>query len=280
MVWKRGEGEKAGDHTQEDRTEPIQIQRDAPRPTTILRVADELEQRGGKIGELFKEIEAPDGHAVLPIHLIREGEDIFVEVETGPWDETAVRRVTGAVAALHNSDYAGAGFELLSAYPVPDEVAFLFGRSPVALFQLDLFGPASETPEDTAGRFMQAAGRHWETELDYDRECLPLVEEVLLSALGRDSAPDRYPVLEALVEGLGCYLGEVIRHNAGVPGEWVPAEEWGEVSLLEVGDFYLDPVGKARAFLENGSEDSVAFYADYALEQIAGAFPEESRDQP
>ena len=49
MIWKDGEetpeeGVVAGP---EEDTDPIQIERDAPRPATILMVAGELEERGG-----------------------------------------------------------------------------------------------------------------------------------------------------------------------------------------------------------------------------------------
>ena len=68
--------------------------------------------------------------------------------------------------------------------------------------------------------------------------------------------------------GLGCFLGETIRRNAGLRGAWLPAEDWGEGPLVEVGDLVLDPVGKARAFLNEGPEESLAFYPDYVLEQL------------
>jgi hypothetical protein len=48
---------------------------------------------------------------------------------------------------------------------------------------------------------------------------------------------------------------------------WRPHEKWGEGPVVEIGDFALDPVGKARAFLEYGHEESLAFYAEYVLEQ-------------
>ena len=37
-----------------------------------------------------------------------------------------------------------------------------------------------------------------------------------------------------------------------------------------MGGFVLDPIGKARAFLENGPEESLTFYAEYALQQFGG----------
>ena len=83
----------------EENRDPIQIERDAPRPATILRVAGELEERGGAILELFKEIESPLGRVVLPIYLRQDDRDFFVEVETGPWDsrksDEAVDRAVG-----------------------------------------------------------------------------------------------------------------------------------------------------------------------------------------
>ena len=55
MIRRDGEqtGEEGVEAVPEENTDPIQIERDAPRPVTILRVAGELEERGGKILELF-----------------------------------------------------------------------------------------------------------------------------------------------------------------------------------------------------------------------------------
>ncbi len=44
--------------------------------------------------------------------------------------------------------------------------------------------------------------------------------------------------------------------------------------MVEFERLVIDPVGKARAFLEGGPDDSVAFYAGYVLEELAGATPE------
>lgn len=263
MFWRSGEtpgerGEEAGS---------IVVQPDAARPATILRVAGELEERGGEIVELFKEIRSPHGQVVLPIHLLTEGRDVFVEVETKPWYAPLVEETLNKIVVLRGSDHAEAGFEILSAYPVPREVEFLSGLSPAAVFQLDLLPVSLERPADSARLFCEAATRHWDVDLAYETGYLPLVEQLLMAVLeGEDGAP---PILDALVVGLGSFVGETIRCNAGgTPGSWLAPEDWSEGPVLEIEKLALDPVGKARAFLEKGPEDSVAFYADYVLEEI------------
>ena len=57
MFWSSG-GETP-EEVEEGSTGPIEIELDAPRPVTILRVASELEERGADIQELFKEIQCP-----------------------------------------------------------------------------------------------------------------------------------------------------------------------------------------------------------------------------
>ena len=269
MFW-RDEGETPEEGIQEakeEHTGHIQIERDAPRPATILRVAGEMEERGGKILELFKEIESPLGRVVLPIYM-RKGEmDLFVEVETGPWDVRRTGEAVDRAAVLRSSEHAGAGLEIVSAYPVPPEVEFYFGTSPAALLQLDLARLTSDRPEVSAGLFREVGSNHWGVDLDYEPEYLPLVEELLIAALEGDDARTDPPLSEGLVAGLGCFLGETIRRNVSPPGVWRFSEEWGEGPVVEIGDFVLDPVGKARAFLEYGSEESLTFYAAYALEQ-------------
>ena len=268
MFWRSGKttGER-GEEVRPEATGPILIEPDAARPATILRVAGELEQRGGEIVELFKEIRSPNGQIVLPIHLLSEGRDVFVEVETRPWNEPVVEETLDKAVVLRASDHAGAGFEILSAYPVPREVVFLSGLTPAAVLQLDLLPVNLERPADSARLFCEAASRHWDVDLGFETGYLPLVEQLLIAVLeGEDGAP----VLDVLVGGLGCFVGETIRHNAGgESASWLPPEDWSEGPVLEIRGLALDPVGKARAFLEKGPEDSVAFYADYVLEELA-----------
>ena len=262
----------------EENTDPIRIERDAPRPVTILRVAGELEERGGTILELFKEIESPLGRVVLPIYLRQDDRDFFVEVATGPWDDRKSGEALDKAAIVRSSEHAGAGLEILSGYPVPPEVEFYFGTSPAALLQLDLARLTPERPEVCAGLFREVGSNHWGVDLDYEPGYLPLVEELLMAALEGDEAHNSPPLSGGLVAGLGCFLGEIIRRNVSPPGMWRPHEKWGEGPVVEIGDFALDPVGKARAFLEYGHEESLAFYAEYVLEQWdGGEFPTDAQ---
>jgi hypothetical protein len=103
-------------------------------------------------------------------------------------------------------------------------------------------------------------------DLDYETGYLPLVEELLMAALDEGEAP----ILDALVYALGCFLGETIRRNAPSSSSWRTDEDWGEGVVIDLDGLVLDPVGKSRAFLREGPEDSVAFYAGYILEELNG----------
>ena len=269
MFWRAGGDtpEAPAKETSEEYSDPIVIECDAPRPATILRVAGELEGRGGKILELFKEVSSPLGKVVLPIHLRQGDRNFFVEVATVAWAPRSTNEALERAAVLRSSEHAGAGLEMVSAYPIPTEVEFFFGRSSAALLQLDLLRVTPDRPEASAGLFREIGSKHWGVELVYEPGYLPLFEELLIAALEGNEAHPNPPVSEGLVVGLGCFMGETIRCNAGSRGAWLPAEEWGEGPLVEVGDFILDPVGKARAFLSEGPQESLAFYADYVLEQ-------------
>ena len=273
MFW-RGEEEAPQSSERESPGEPrgpIRVEPDAPRPATILRVAGELEERGGEILELFKEVRSPLGRAVLPIHLLDDGESFFVEVATEPWDRRGELEFAGRIAALRNSEHSEARVELLSAYPVPDTLRFLCGRCPSALLQLDLLRVRVDRPEEAAGLFRTVASRHWGVDLDFGPDYLPLVEDLLTAAITEvEDDEGKTPVTDGLVGGVGCFLGEVIRRNAGLGAAWRPPETWGEGPVVEVRDFALDPVGKARAFLNEGPEESLAFYATYVLELLYG----------
>jgi len=262
----------------EKRSGAIKIERGAQRPAAILRVAGELETRGGEIVELFKEVRSANRQVVIPVHLRQDGEDFFIEVETGAWDEATVGRVVGSVSAMRAALGAEANLELVSAYPAPQEISFLFERSPAALFQLDLSEADPANPEACAELFRETAERHWDVDLGYGPEGLPLAEELLRAALNGQT-DHQAPVLDGLVYGLGCYVGEIIRRNTGVRGSWQPPEDWGEGRVLNFSDITLDPVGKARAFLDQGDEDSVAYYAEYALQEL-GKAPEAEEQRP
>ena len=279
MFW-RGEEEAPRSPEREASDEshgPIRVEPDAPRPATILRVAGELEERGGEILELFKEVRSPLGRAVLPIHLLDAEEAFFVEVATEPWDRRGELEFAGRVAALRNSEHSEARVELLSAYPVPETLRFLCGRSPSALLQLDLLRVRVDRPEEAAGLFREVASRHWGVDLDFGPDYLPLVEDLLTAAVVDEEEEGKTPVTDGLGGGVGCFLGEVIRRNAGLGAAWRPPETWGEGPVVEVGDFVLDPVGKARAFLNEGPEESLAFYATYVLDLLHKGEPPEAR---
>ena len=295
MFWKRRERETFGgwpvvpgplaDLPEDPATRPpirtIEIQRDVPRAVSISRIAEELRWRGEEVVELFKEVASPRGRAVLPIHLRRGGEDVFVEVETGPWEKKTVRDTLKTAAVVRFSEYSGAALEVLGAYPIPEQVRYFCGRTPAALFQLDLIHRGDpETPRDHAEAFRNVAERHWGLNLNYGPGDLPVVEELLLVALGGGYSGDsveasaarglrQAPILDDLARGFGCYVGEVLRRHAASHSSWRSVVVWGEEDLVvEFPDTTADPIGKARAFLENGPEDSAAYYVSYALKEL------------
>ena len=198
MSWRDGEAtpEEGVAEASEEQSDPIKIARDAARPATILRVAGELEERGGKILELFKEIESPLGRVVLPIYLRQDDRDFFVEVATGPWDDRKSGEALDKAAILRSSEHAEAGLEILSGYPVPSDVEFFFGTSPAALLQLDLARLTPDRPEVCAGLFREVGSNHWGVDLDYEPGYLPLVEELLIAALEGDEAQDSPAALQ------------------------------------------------------------------------------------
>lgn len=281
MFWKksgRGSAEQGPEEAGGASPGPIQIERDAERPETILRVAGELERRGAEVVELFKDLDTPKGRAVLPIHLHWQKQNFFIEIETRAWKNANIEKALDTAAALRGSKYADAGLGLLSAYPVPEEVNFFFGRSTAALLQLDLYGGRQENPEGRAALLTGSVRRRLNANLYYDLESLARTEKLLNQALQADESDqatgDSIPILSSLAECLGCYVGEVIRRSARLDGEWTEPVDGNPETLLEMGEFTLDPIGNSRAFLKNGSEDSVAYYAKYVLQQLEDPGPD------
>ena len=177
-----------------------------------------------------------------------------------------------SAAVLRGSDLADATLEVLSAYPAPVEVGFFSARSAAALLQLDLFErDDAEDPAASAWAFAAVASRRWDLNLEYDPEELHEVEECVLATLDEAAggAEGNPPILDSLVRCLGCYVGETLRRNSPVASSWGPANGWGEDLVLEFVDgLVADPIGKARAFLQNGADDSVAFYVAYAIKEL------------
>ena len=159
--------------------------------------------------------------------------------------------------------------EVFGAHPVPGNLRFFASRAPAALLQVDLFpeDPENESsPEALAERFRAAASNRWDANLDYDPGCLPLTEALLLALFDDDGPPGRTPpVSEPLVRGLGCYIGELARRNAGLPGFWRDDTGGSEAYALELGGFSFDPIGHARAFLKRGEAASILSYVRRAL---------------
>ena len=206
----------------------------------------------------------------MPIHLRRGGEDVFVEVETGPWEEETVESVLKAAAVLRGSQYSDAPLEILGAYPVPSSVRYFCGRSPAINLQLDLvlYDDARNAGACAEG-FKEVAKRHWVLNLGYKPEELPVIEEKLLATLGeRAEGGVRTQILDALVRGYGCYAGEILRRRTKPKGAWRSVADWGEDLVLEFPNATADPIGKTRAFLENGHEDSTAYYVSYVLAEL------------
>lgn len=250
----------------------IELDRDASRPVAIQQAAEELSRRGDRVVELFKEVTSASGRVNLAIHLLRGSEpeeNVFVEVSTNEWDKEAVENAARTAAILRGSDHSGATLEFLSAYPLPDEVRFFEQNSAAVLLQLDLAqGDDLREPEACAETFRETANRHWGLSLEYEVSELPLVEELVTATLSESSRDGKPPILDSLVHGLGCYVGETLRHHSPQTGSWTHAGEWGEGTVVEFSDVTADPIGQTRAFLENGPEDSVAFYAGYVLEEL------------
>jgi ATP-binding cassette subfamily B protein len=144
----------------------------------------------------------------------------------------------------------------------------LSDRPPAALFQLDRV--SLSRPEESARLFRDVASRHWNVDLDFETRCLPLVEQLLMDALDENGSREEPRALDALASGLGCFAGEIIRRNAEITGRWHHTEGWGEGPVIEFEGLIVDPIGKAQAFLHRGPENSVAFYANYVLEQLNG----------
>ena len=262
--------DRIGDSVERSLAENVKLERGLSRAAAISRAAEELRRRGEEVVELFKEVSSPTGQAVLPIYVRRDEGDVFIDVQAEAWEEKTVSGVLRTAGVLRSSEHSGAVLEILSVYPVPEEVRYLCGRSPAAHFQLDLvLSDDPERPEACAEGFRSTSEQHWGLNLAYVPEELPLIEELLIAALTEGYGEGQHaPILDALARGLGCYSGEILRRHASPRGSWRDVVGWGEDLVVDFPEVTADPIGKTRAFLENGPEDSVAYYVSYAIEEL------------
>ncbi|MBU3064982.1 hypothetical protein KO481_26055 [Nocardia sp. NEAU-G5] len=98
-------------------------------------------------------------------------------------------------------------------------------------------------------------------ELDYTPDSLGHVDEIIEGFRSDGLSSDQ--VAETLF-GFGCYVGEVLRHNAD--GVWRPTTEQEEdifgfpmVMELPTG-MVCNPIGKAFKRLDHGPEESVPYF--------------------
>jgi Family of unknown function (DUF6278) len=108
-------------------------------------------------------------------------------------------------------------------------------------------------------------------ELDFSPASLERVDE-LISGF-RDEGHTAETMNDTICL-FGCYLGEVIIHNHG--GQWKVAADTayrdiapGDLLVLEAPNGAVwNPLGKAFKLLENGMEDSLAFFYGVATSNL------------
>ena len=135
-----------------------------------------------------------------------------------------------------------------------------------------------DMPEEPAKLFRDSASRQWGFDLSYTSRFLLLTKQLLAPTVDGNGHDEGPPAPESLVVGLDCFVGETIRRNARMPDSWSLEVDWSEGPVIKFEKVSLDPIGKARAFLREGSRDSVAIYANYVLERLE-SHPKEHDEQ-
>lgn len=128
---------------------------------------------------------------------------------------------------------------------------------------MEIESPSPESAVQLAELVVQIARNSMAVELDYSAESLRQVDEMVL---GFRNEGQTAQTMNETIFLLGCYLGEVIVRNHG--GVWKRAEETAFGAYAEPGMLVIEmpngiiwnPIGKAFKLLENGEEDSLAFF--------------------
>ena len=122
---------------------------------------------------------------------------------------------------------------------------------------------ADENDDDSLIEQIPELSEQWVTygkikgcDFDYFTESLQKVDDLVSEEWSKN--PPLF--LHVTIAQIGSYAGEVIRRKHG--GEWVESEDFG-ICLSKIGgqeDFRAFPFNKARKRVEEGEDDSVAFF--------------------
>jgi hypothetical protein len=124
------------------------------------------------------------------------------------------------------------------------------------------YEPTAENAPRFASDIVASVARITGDVLDYSVESLTVVDRILGDMRGRGVTVDQFA--ETLF-GFGCYVGEVfVRHAAGrwiaTPERWLPAIGMRICVELPEQKRLCSPITKAFKRLENGEEDSLAYF--------------------
>jgi len=108
-------------------------------------------------------------------------------------------------------------------------------------------------------------------ELDFSRASLQKVDDLICGFRAEGHTAES---MNETILLFGCYLGEVIIHNHG--GKWKLARDTGFQNVAPADMLVLEtpnkavwnPLGKAFKLLENGMEDSLAFFYGVATANL------------
>jgi hypothetical protein len=111
--------------------------------------------------------------------------------------------------------------------------------------------------------------------LDYSADSIPKLDEMI-----KEGWPEGPPVmLDEVVIGFGCYLGEAVRRLHG--GYWAFSPELGfHIGLVGGRDIKICPFAKVKKRFVNGEEDSIGYFYSYIRSKIEEAKNPEDRGLP
>jgi hypothetical protein len=136
------------------------------------------------------------------------------------------------------------------------------GRDPKDIVLRLKYEPVPENAPAFAADIAESARKIDGSNLDYAPASLALVDDIIEGFRGEGMASSQ--VGETLF-GFGCYVGEVFVRNAG--GQWRRTEETpmrdfaGHAFVIQLpSGTYCNPLAKVFKRLDNGPEDSLAYF--------------------
>jgi hypothetical protein len=262
----------------------VNPRKDEPLEEAYRRAVDQAKEAGGQPfePERINTLLRSRGFGRI-FNEFREDAHYLTYVCTAPWTAERTEQALNDLSSLRlpgkEIEFTGrVVVRLLSAYPVPPSLEYVFADTPRGLFENRAMAQAGISLPLTSGaapgigeRAAGLASEVFGEQLDLsDVDTLERIDRIVHRQL---RPPDAYVPHYSLIS-LGCAAGETMRRVPRVRAEWIRHERMTHGIGLRVGleaggePVTANPIGKLYSALEEGERESIAALARTVLQTL------------